>query len=422
MNLRSVGCNFRTATVGLREKLAFDAARLERAVSELAARFGCEAVVLGTCNRVELYVARGVGERPFDAGLAAEFLGEAHGLPAEVILPHLDEHADADAVRHLCRVAASLDSLIVGEGQIAGQVRQAFDLARKLGTTGPLLNTLVPHALRTAKRVRTETGISQGHVSVSSVAVDYVRQVFDHFGDKTVLVIGAGKMGRLTLKHLRELRPGRILVTNRSPQKAVEVAADCGGKPVPWEQLDDALVQADIVLSTTGAPEPVVPRKRFEERVLPRRSGTLVVLDIAVPRDFDPAVHDGDRVCVFNIDDLTRVREQTLSERRRHVAPAEAIVEAEVRRFAEDWSRRKSGPVIGQLHAEASKLRTEVLTPLLAKLNGKLSPEEKKAVEYAFQLYQNKLLHGPIAALQEASRQGEGPTLMEAIKRFWGLG
>ncbi|HVK19705.1 MAG TPA: glutamyl-tRNA reductase [Fimbriiglobus sp.] len=422
MNLRSVGCNFRTATVGLREKLAFDAARLERAVSELAARFGCEAVVLGTCNRVELYVARGVGERPFDAGLAAEFLGEAHGLPAEVILPHLDEHADADAVRHLCRVAASLDSLIVGEGQIAGQVRQAFELARKLGTTGPLLNTLVPHALRTAKRVRTETGISQGHVSVSSVAVDYVRQVFDHFGDKTVLVIGAGKMGRLTLKHLRELRPGRILVTNRSPQKAVEVAADCGGKPVPWEQLDDALVQADIVLSTTGAPEPVVPRKRFEERVLPRRSGTLVVLDIAVPRDFDPAVHDGDRVCVFNIDDLTRVREQTLSERRRHVAPAEAIVEAEVRRFAEDWSRRKSGPVIGQLHAEASKLRTEVLTPLLAKLNGKLSPEEKKAVEYAFQLYQNKLLHGPIAALQEASRQGEGPTLMEAIKRFWGLG
>ncbi|HET6575624.1 MAG TPA: glutamyl-tRNA reductase [Fimbriiglobus sp.] len=421
MNLRAVGCNFRTAAVELREKLAFDGPRLERAVSELAARFGCEAVLLGTCNRVELYVARGEGEHPFDVGLAAEFLGEAHGLTAEAILPHLDEHADTDAVRHLCRVAASLDSLIVGEGQIAGQVRQAFELARKLGTTGPLLNALVPHALRTAKRVRTETGISQGHVSVSSVAVDYVRQVFDHFGDKTVLVIGAGKMGRLTLKHLRDLRPGRILVANRSPEKAVEVAADCGGTPVPWDQLDDALVQADIVLSTTGAPEPVMSRKRFEERVAPRRSGTLVVLDIAVPRDFDPLIHDGDRVCVFNIDDLTRVREQTLSQRRRHVGPAEAIVDVEVRRFAEDWARRKSGPVIGQLHAEASKLRAEVLAPLLAKLNGKLSPEERQAVEYAFQLYQNKLLHGPIAALHEASRQGEGPTLMEAIKRFWGL-
>jgi glutamyl-tRNA reductase len=422
MNLRAVGCNFRTATVELREKLAFDGPQLERAVSELAARFGCEVVLLGTCNRVELYVARGEGERPFDAGLAAEFLAEAHGLTAEAILPHLDEHVDADAVRHLCRVAASLDSLIVGEGQIAGQVRQAFELAQKLGTTGPLLNALVPHALRTAKRVRTETGISQGHVSVSSVAVDYCRQVFDHFGDKTVLVIGAGKMGRLTLKHLRGLRPGRILVTNRSPERAVEVAADCGGRPVPWEQLDDALAQADIVLSTTGAPEPVVPRRRFEERVLPRRSGTLVVLDIAVPRDFDPAVHDGDRVCVFNIDDLTRVREQTLSRRRRHVAPAEAIVEAEVRRFVEDWARRKSGPVIGQLHAEASKLRAEVLTPLLAKLNGKLTPEEKKAVEYAFQLYQNKLLHGLIAAQQQASHEGRSGTLTEAIKKLFGRG
>ncbi len=421
MNLRAVGCNFRTAAVALRERLAFDGPTLERAVAELAARFGGEAAVLGTCNRVELYVARGEGERPFDAGLAAEFLAEVHGLPAEAVLPHLYEHADAEAVRHLCRVAASLDSLIVGEGQIAGQVKQAFELAQKLGTTGPLLNALFPHALRAAKRVRTETGIAQGHVSVSSVAVDYCRQVFDHFGDKTVLVIGAGKMGRLTLKHLRGLRPGRILVTNRNPERAAEVAAGCGGEPVPWEQLDDALAGADVVLSTTGAPDPVVPRRRFEERVRPRRSGTLVVLDIAVPRDFDPAIHDGDRVCLFNIDDLTRVREQTLAERRRHAGPAEAIVEQEVRRFVEDWARRRSGPVIGRLHAEASKLRAEVLAPLLAKLNGKLTPEERKAVEYAFQLYQNKLLHGPIAALQEASRQGHGGTLAEAIKKLFGL-
>ncbi len=422
MNLRAVGCNFRTAAVDLRERLAFDGPTLERAVSELAARFGCEAVLLGTCNRVELYVARGDGEAPFDAGLAAEFLGEVHGLPADRVAPHLYEHAGAAAVRHLCRVAASLDSLIVGEGQVAGQVKQAFELARKLGATGPMLNALFPHALRTAKRVRTETGIAQGHVSVSSVAVDYVRQVFDHFADKTVLVIGAGKMGRLTLKHLQGLRPGRILVTNRSPEKAVEVAAGCGGEPVPWDSLDDALAAADIVLSTTGAPEPVVPRRRFEERVRPRRAGTLVVLDIAVPRDFDPRIHDGDRVCVFNIDDLTRVREQTLSARRGHVAPAEGIVEQEVRRFVEDWDRRRSGPVIGQLHAEVNKLRAEVLTPLLSKLNGKLTPEEKKAVEYAFQLFQNKLLHGPIAALQEASREGHGGTFTEVIKKLFRLG
>lgn len=422
MNLRAVGCDFRTAAVGLREKLAFDTPAAERALTELAARFGCEAALLSTCNRVELYVARPVGERPFDAGLAAEFLGEAHRVPADRVLPHLYEHADAAAVRHLFRVSGSLDSLIVGEGQIAGQVKQAFELARRLGTTGPLLNVLFPHALRAAKRVRTETGITRGHVSVSSVAVDYVRQVFDHFGDKTVLVIGAGKMGRLTLKHLRDLRPGRVLVTNRSPEKAAEVAADCGGRAVPWDRLDDALVEADIVLSTTGAAEPIMPRERYDRTVRPLRTGTQVVLDIAVPRDFDPAIHDGDRVCVFNVDDLTRVREQTLARRRKHVAPAEGIVEQEVRNFAADWDRRRSGPVIGQLTAEADRLRAEIVGPLLAKLDGRLTDDDRKYIEGAFRLFQNKLLHNPKAALQEASREGEVRTMLEAVRKLFGLG
>ncbi len=417
MNLRAVGCNFQTAPVELREKLAFDAEKQARAVVELAARYDAEAVILSTCNRVELYVA------PRAAGFdAAQFLAEVHGLSPSVIAPLLYEHLDVAAVRHLGRVAASLDSLIVGEGQIAGQVKQAFEQAQLLGTTGPLLNALFPHALRTAKRVRTETGIAKGHVSVSSVAVDYVRQVFDHFDDKTVLVIGAGKMGRLTLKHLQALKPKRILVTNRSQQRAIEVAALCGGQPIAWEQLDDVLVTADIVLSTTGAPEPIMPRSRFEAKVLPRMTHTMVVLDIAVPRDFDPTIHDGDRVCVFNIDDLTRVREQTIAKRQRHLAPAEAIVEAEVRRFVDDWNRRRSGPVIGQLTAEVDKLRVEVVAPLIAKLNGKLTPEEKKSVEYAFRLFQSKLLHGPIAALQEASRENDHRPLMEALKKLFRLG
>ena len=245
--------------------------------------------------------------------------------------------------------------------------------------------------------------------------------MFDHFGDKTVLVIGAGKMGRLTLKHLQGLKPGRILVTNRSPEKAVEVAAGCGGRPVPWAELDDALAAADIVLSTTGAGEPIMPRARYASRVAPRRTGTQVILDIAVPRDFDPAIHDGDRVCLFNIDDLTRVRERTVGKRQKHLAPAEAIVEQEVRRFDEDWNRRRSGPVIGQLNTEVSKLRAEVVGGLMGKLNGRLTAEDKKAVEYAFQLFQNKLLHGPIAALQEASREGESRPLLEAIKKLFGL-
>lgn len=423
MNLRVVGCNYRTAAVELREKLAFDSAKQDRAVTELSTRHGCEVVLLSTCNRVELYTARPPQEPPFDREQAAKFLADIHGLRADAILPHLYEQSDSAAVVHLSRVTASLDSLVVGEGQIAGQVKAAFEFAQKSAATGGLLNALFSHALRVAKRVRTETGIARGHVSVSSVAVDYVRQVFDHFGDKTVLVIGAGKMARLTLKHLAALKPKRILVTNRNPTKAAEVARLCGGTALPWEQLDAALAVTDIALSTTGAPEPIMPAVRFHDQVQPRRgSGTLVVLDIAVPRDFDPAIHDGDRVCLFNIDDLSRVREQTIAQRQRYVAPAEAIVAAEARKFLDDWNRRKSGPVIQELRMEFDKVRAEVVAGILDKLNGKLSDADRAFIEGGFRLLQNKLLHGPISALQEASREGESRHLLDAIRRLFGLG
>src|SRR5262249_18235661 len=240
VNLRAIGCNVQSAAVELREKLAFDAAKLARALAELPARYGAEAVVLGTCNRVELYLARAEVEAPVHTSLIAEFLGEIHGVPAEAIHSHLYEHADADAIRHVFRVAAGLDSVVLGESQIAAQVKEAFDAAQKAEATGPLLNTLFPAAMRVSKRVRTETRVAEGHVSVSSAAVDFVREVFETFTDKTVLVIGAGKMGRLTLKHLQELNPARVLVTNRSPEKAAAVAADCGGQPVAWERLDEA--------------------------------------------------------------------------------------------------------------------------------------------------------------------------------------
>lgn len=422
MNLRGIGCNFRLTPVELRERLAFDPLKLRTALAELNARYASEAVILSTCNRVEIYLARPDADSPVHAGLIAEFLAEFHNVPIDQVEKHLYEHVDAGAVSHLFRVASSLDSLIVGEGQIAGQVKEAFDLAQKLSVTGPFLNALFPAALRVAKRVRTETGISKGHVSVSSVAVDYVRQVFDTFADKTVLVIGAGKMGRLTLKHLQALAPGRILVTNRSPEKAAEVAAACHGQAIPWDALDEALIEADIVLSTTGAPQPIVTRRWFDERVLARRSNsTMVVLDIAVPRDWDARIHDGDRVCLFNIDDLTRIREQTLAARKRHIPQAEVIVEQEVRRFVEDWNRRKSGPVIGQLSAEIDRIRQEVTAPLLARLNGKLSDQEKALIEKAFRQLQNKILHGPIAALEAAHREGHGSTLLEAVKKLFRL-
>src|SRR5204863_1639470 len=252
---------------------------------------------------------------------------------------------------------------------IAGQVKRAYELADRRNAVGSMLHALFQHASSVAGRIRSETGIATGHVSVSSVAVDYVRQVFDHFDDKTVLVIGAGKMGELTLRHLKSLQPRRILVTNRSPEKAAVVARGCGGQAVPWEGLDDALALADIVLSTTGAPEPIMARRRFNDILARRTGGTMVILDIAVPRDFDPRIHDGDRACLFNIDDLQRIREQTLADRSRHVGPAEAVVEQEAARFVAAWARRRNGPIIAQLTDDFDRKRRAVVGQLLGKLN-----------------------------------------------------
>jgi len=423
MNLRAIGCNVESATVELREKLAFDAIKTQKALAELNARFDAEAVVLGTCNRVEIYVARQETVAALHAPLMAEFLSEIHGVPADVIAPHLYEHADAEAVRHLFRVASGLDSVVLGETQIAGQVKDAYEAAHEATATGSRLNILFPTALKVSRRVRTETGISQGRVSVSSAAVDYVHQVFSTFTDKTVLVIGAGKMGRLTLNHLMELKPARILVTNRSPEKAIASAQTCGGQVVPWDNLDDALVQADIVLSSTGAPDHVVKRRQFDEKVRGRRATDrpLLIFDMAVPRDFDPRIHDGDTVTIFNIDDLSRVADERMAERRRHIPAAEAIIEAEVKKFVSDWNRRANGPVIGQLTAEVDKLRDATCGRLLTKLNGKLTDADKAEIEQAFRLFQSRLLHGPIAALQEASQEGHSGGLREALMKLFGL-
>jgi glutamyl-tRNA reductase len=423
MILLAVGCSYRNTPVAVREHLAFRDDQLPGALDHLVARLDCEAVVLSTCNRVELYVGRADSASDLDAAAVAALLADFHQLPPAEIQPHLYVHRDADAVRHLFRVAASLDSLIVGEGQIAGQVTRAYELAHRHNGTGPLLHALFPHARRVAKRVRNETGISRGHASVSSAAVDYVRQVFDHFGDKTILVIGAGKMGELTLRHLQRLAPKRIVVTNRSPEKAAASAAACGGEAAAWDRLDELLAKVDVALSTTGAPEPIVTLERYRRIAARRTGGPLVILDIAVPRDFDPRIHDGDRTCLFNIDDLKRIQEATLADRLRHVGPAEALVEQETQRFLKEWRRRRHGPVIAKLTQDFEAKRREVVQALMARLNGRLTEEERKAVEFAFLKLQNQFLHGPISALAEEphAEAGGGHTLLEALRKLFRL-
>jgi glutamyl-tRNA reductase len=424
MMLVLAGCSFRNTPVALRERLAFDGARLAQALDELDARYACEAVLLSTCNRVEIYIGRADVERGPDPEVVAEFLAEFHGLPIEEIHPHLYFHKSSDAVNHLFRVGASLDSMIVGEGQIGSQVRQAYEAACTQDTAGPLMHALFQHAFVVAKRVRSETGIAQGRVSVSSVAVDYVKNVFERFDDKTILVIGAGKMGELTLRHLRDLNPQRILVSNRSPEKAESLARECDGTPVPFEQLDDALVAAHIVLSTTGSPEPIMPRRRFNDILRRRTAGPMVILDIAVPRDFDPRIHDGDRTFLFNIDDLQKIRDQTLRERAAHIAPAEAIVVQEVNRFEKEWKRRRVGPIIQQLTEDFETKKKEIVEELMSFLNGRLTEEDRRHIEKAFSRLQNKILHGPISALSSETHQElphGGHSLLEALRKLFRL-
>jgi glutamyl-tRNA reductase len=421
VKLRVAGCNFRETGVELREKLAFTDEKLAVALRQLSAAYGCEAVILSTCNRVELYLGRVEPADFADLDLLAEFLAGFHRLPTHLIRPTLYEFIDGDAVRHLFRVVSSLDSLIVGEGQIAAQAKRAYEKSCEHGTAGPLLHALFQHARQVAKRVRSETGISRGHVSVSSAAVDYVRQVFDHFHDKKILVIGAGKMGDLTLKHLRGLHPQRIYFTNRSSEKAEQLARACHGVAVVWDRLDEVLSRADIVLSTTGAPEPVITLKRFNQVSAQRTSWPIVILDIAVPRDFDPRIHDGERACLFNIDDLKRVREQTLQERIKHIAPAEALVEQEQVRFLREWSRRQHGPVIAQLKRDFESKRERIVGELMQRLNGKLTEADRSQIDGAFRLLQNQFLHGPISALTTESPEEGRHTLLEALRKLFSL-
>ncbi len=423
MMLLLVGLNHRTAGVELRERLAFDDEQRPRALQTLASRHGCEAALVSTCNRVELYLG-GMPPAALNAELVAEFLSEFHGVPVEQIRPALYTRQGEEAVQHLFRVAAGLDSLVLGEEQIAGQVKQAYELADEAGSVGPVLHSLFQHARVVTKRIRTETGIAQGKVSVSSLAVEYVTEVFAHFHDKTVLVIGAGKMGELTLRHLKGLAPQRILVTNRSPEKARQVAAECGGEPLPFEQLDDALARADIILSTTGSPEPIVTLERFQ-RTLPQRDGRpAAIIDIAVPRDFDPRIGQLDEVDVLvNVDDLQQVRERVLRGRSRHVPAAEAIVKAESDRFLKDYSWRRTGPAnaIAQLSQEWDEIRRQIQAQCFGKLNGKLTEADQAVIEGAFKLMQNKFLHAPISVLREESRRESGHGLLEAIYKLFRL-
>jgi len=324
MSLVLIGVNHKTAPIALRERIAISRDDLPRAARTLAAEPGvAECMILSTCNRVEILAA----VEPQSTDLRS-FLQRHFGLDPALLAPHLYEHRDQDAVRHLFRVAASLDSMVVGEPQILGQVKEAFAVARTAGTIGGQIDHLLQCVFAAAKKVRSETGIGSNSVSIASVAVDLARRIFGSLEGRTVFLVGAGKMSELAARHLVQQGAGAILVTNRTLERARRMAESFAGEVIPFDELYDAASQADIVISSTGAPHHLFRREHGQAFLQRRRNRPMFFIDIAVPRDVDPEMGKLEGIFVYDIDDLQAVAAAHLDERGRSAIDAEALIDA----------------------------------------------------------------------------------------------
>jgi glutamyl-tRNA reductase len=424
VKLLALGVDHQGTPTPVREALAFEGARRDEGLDALAKAFpGGEFVVLSTCNRVEIYAAGSASSVP-TTGALIDFLADFHAQPAESFASHLVDHHDARAISHLFKVAASLESLVLGEGQILGQVRDAYKAANARKAVGPILHAVFPHALRVGKLVREQTGMDKGKLSIASVAVDVAKDVFDTFVDKTVLVIGAGKMGDLTLQHLATLRPGSILVTNRNPERAEAAASRWGGKAIPFEHLERALIEADVVVSTTAADRPIVDLATYARVQKARKNRLALILDIAIPRDFDPRIGDIEQVLLYNVDDLRKQADQNRQKRQKGVDPALAIIERETAVCLADLRHRThASDVLRQLGDYADTVRLREQEALLAR-HPEFTQAQRDDIAHTLQRLQNQFLHHPRAAARAAAaaEPTEHPhPLLHALKALFGL-
>ena len=409
MTLVLVGTSHHRAPVELRERVALDRDRARELARELAPDDG-EAVCLSTCNRTELYLAHEDGD-------AAERIAEAALLELEAeVGPTLYRLRDEAAALHLFRVAAGLDSMVPGEGEILGQVRAAYEA----GAPGRVLDRLFREALRAGRRARSETAIGEAPASVSSAAAALAENVFGDLDGRRILLIGAGEIGELTARSLRSRGAEIAFVANRTTARAAEVAARFGGAPLPLDAVAGELARADVVLSTTSAPGWVLDRAAVEA-VLPARKGRpLFLIDLAVPRDLDPAIHELDGCYLYDIDDLEAVVAETLAGRRREAERAEAIVAEEAERFRAWRVSRGVVPAIAALRARAEEIRAAELTRASGRLRG-LDPEERRAVEALTAQLVNKLLHDPTVRLKAAAADADGSLYADVVRHLFDL-
>ncbi|QWR78066.1 glutamyl-tRNA reductase [Candidatus Magnetomonas plexicatena] len=417
MSILVVGLNHKTADVDVREKIAFAADEIPTGLSTLKGITGVdEAVILSTCNRVEIYLSGGDTDK-ISAGVKDYFTG-LRNIEREKLEAALYMRGDYDGVRHIFRVASSLDSMVLGEPQILGQLKGAFDLALKNSSSGIILNKLMKKAISVAKRVRTETKVAENAVSIGYAAVELAKKIFGELSDKVFMLLGAGEMAELAAKHLTGFGVKEVIVANRTYERGCALAEEFSGRAIEFSEFKRELTKADIVICSTGAPSYVLNKHDMEKIMKDRKQRSVFIIDISVPRNIDPAVNDIDNVYLYDIDDLQGVVDTNLNERQREALKAEEIVKEEVDVFFKWMQSLDAVPTIVALRKTAGDIRDEELTKLFNKLDG-LGEKEKKSIELMASAIVNKLIHPPTVALK--SDDEDRDILIAAVRRLYGI-
>jgi glutamyl-tRNA reductase len=419
MKLLVTGVSHKTAPVEVRECLAFSDGSVPTALADLRAQRGiAEAVILSTCNRVEVIVT---ADDACDVhGTVDAFMTSARGLSAEALGPHLYRYEGRDAVHHIFRVAASLDSMVIGEPQILGQLKSAHAMAKSVGAVSGWLDGFLARSFSVAKRVRSETGIGQMAVSVSYAAVELARKIFGSLSHRTVMIAGAGKMSELAARHLRRSGASHIFVTNRTFERAVEMAKLFHGTPIEWGRFPSMLPEVDILIASTGSTEHVLSKDDMHRVISARRNRPVFLIDIAVPRNIDPAVNELDNVFLYDIDDLQEVVNANLRERMKEAEHAERIVAEEVERMMARLRVQEVAPTIVGLQEQLEQIRAAEVDRMRRKY-GPLSAEQEEAWESLTRGIINKIAHMPISELRRQAVNPEGAHVVEAIRRVFHL-
>ncbi len=419
MHLTLVGLSHKTAPVEIREKLTFPANVQPSALSALTSDAAVnEAVIVSTCNRTEIYAVTASGvDGP---GAIIDFLADYHDLDRHELVRYLYISEGEAVVRHLFRVVASLDSMVLGEAQILGQVKEAYDHAFNAGATARIFNKLFRQSFEVGKRVRTETEIGENAVSISYAAVELAKKVFESLEGKTILVLGAGKMSELTAKHLVANGVHRVLVANRTYERAVELAQRFEGEAIPYDELFDRMAESDIVISSTAATDYVVTKDRVAAARKGRRGAPLFLIDIALPRDIEPSVNDLSDVYLYNIDDLNGVVSANLEERMREAERAEVIIGEEMAAFEAWLESMDIVPTVAAMRARAEEIRVAEMQRAIKRLGG-LSEKELQTVEMLSCSIVNKMLHDPTSRLKEVAASKDGYQYVAAARYLYAL-